>query len=134
MILNTIIAPQPWEPNISLLEEFLDLLPLQYRTIVALAYFTASRIEDILSLQKQDITPETIIIQDSTSQKRKKVQIIARLQPYLTVYLNGYESQPSNLLFTDQFGQPLKSSQVFKVLKIVAKKINLPDLYLFVLR
>lgn len=133
-MLNAIFAPQPWEPNISLLEEFLDILPLQYRTIVALAYFTASRIEDILSLQKEDINPETIIIKDSNSQKIRKARIIAELRPYLTVYLNGYNFEKSNFLFADRLGNPLKSSQVFKILKIVANNISLPDVYLFILR
>ena len=134
MMLNTIVSPQPWEAEISLLEEFLELLLLQYRTIVAWAYFTASSIEDILSLQKEDITNEILIIQDSNTKKTKQIQIIPRLRPYLTVYLNGYKSQQSNLLLTDKFGNPLKISQVFKVLKMVAKKINLPHLYLFILK
>ncbi|CCQ67318.1 tyrosine-type recombinase/integrase [Crocosphaera watsonii] len=116
------------------MEEFLDQLPLKYRTIVAIAYFTASRIEDILSLHKEDITHETVIIKDSNAKNRKQVQIIPRLRPYLTVYLNGYKSQPSSLLFSDKFGYPLKSSQVFKVLKMVAKNINLPYVYLFILQ
>lgn len=134
IMLNTILAPQPWEPNISLLEEFLDILPLQYRTIVALSYFTASRIEDILSLQKHHITPQTIIIQDSSSKTTREAQIIARLRPYLTVYLNGYNNQRSSFLFTDRLGKPLKTSQVFKILRMVAKTINLPHVYLFILR
>ncbi|MGK7880220.1 MAG: tyrosine-type recombinase/integrase [Crocosphaera sp.] len=133
-MLNTIFSHQPWEAEISLLEEFLDLLPIQYRTIVALAYFTASRIEDILFLQKEDITNEMLIIQDSNTKKTKQIQIIPRLRPYLTVYLNGYKSQQSNLLFTDKFGNPLKISQVLKVLNMVAKKINLPNVYLFILQ
>ena len=134
IMLNTLLAPQPWETNISLLEEFLDVLPLQYRTIVALGYFTASRIEDILSLQKHNITPQTIIIQDSSSKTTREVQIIAKLRPYLTVYLNGCQNKTSNFLFTDRLGNPLKSSQVFKILKMVARTINLPHIYLFILR
>ena len=133
-MLNTILSPQPWDAEVSLLEEFLGQLPLKYRTIVAIAYFTASRIEDILSLHKEYITHETVIIKDSNAKNRKQVQIIPRLRPYLTVYLNGYKSQPSSLLFRDKFGYPLKSSQVFKVLKMVAKNINLPYVYLFILQ
>ncbi|MDJ0597318.1 MAG: tyrosine-type recombinase/integrase [Crocosphaera sp.] len=127
------LSPQRCTPQCSLLEEFLQVLPLQYRTIVAIAYFTTSRIKDILLLQKQDITPEKIIIRDSTLQKIKKVTIIPKLRPYLTVYLNGYDTQKSDFLFTDQLGQPLKSSQVFKILKIVAKNINLPHIYWLIL-
>lgn len=131
---NTLLTPQLWKPKISLLEEFLQVLPLQYRTIVALAYFTTSRIEDILSLQKKDITSEIIIIEDSNLREIKKVPIMTKLRPYLTVYLNGYDPNQSDLLFTDRLGNPLTSSHVFKILNIVAKKINLPDMYLSVLR
>ncbi|ACB51845.1 hypothetical protein cce_2497 [Crocosphaera subtropica ATCC 51142] len=134
IMLNTLLTPHLWKPKISLLEEFLQVLPLQYRTIVALAYFTTSRVEDILSLQKQDITSEMIIIEDSTLRKTKQVPIITKLRPYLTVYLNGYETQSSDFLFSDKLGKPLKTSQVFKILKMVANKINLPDMYLSVLR
>ncbi|MGK7942738.1 MAG: tyrosine-type recombinase/integrase [Crocosphaera sp.] len=133
-MLKALLAPQPWELEISALEEFLDTLPLQYRTIVALAYFTSSRIEDILSLKFRDILAETIIIQESEGKKPKYVPIISSLRPYLTVYLNGYQVSPSDFLFTDSKGKPLKSSSVFKILKIVAKEINLPELYLFVLK
>ncbi|MDJ0657862.1 MAG: dimethyladenosine transferase [Crocosphaera sp.] len=132
-MISIILPPQRRKPQGSPLEDFLEVLPLQYRTIVAIAYFTNSKIEDILFLQKQDITPELILIRDSTLQKVKKVSILAQLQPYLTVFLNGYNPQKSDLLFTDKEGNPLKSSQVFKILKLVANKINLPDIYWLIL-
>lgn len=133
-MLNTLLTPQQWKPEISLLEEFLRVLPLQYRTIVAIAYFTTSRIDDILYLRKQDISSEIIIIKDSNLKKTKKVSIIAKLRPYLTVYLNGYKAQSSDFLFSDNLGKPLRTSQVFKILNIVANKINLPDMYWSILR
>ena len=130
----SIIPPlQRRKPQNSLLEDFLQVLPLQYRTIVAIAYFTNSRIEDILLLREQDITSEIMMIRDSTLKKLKKVPILADLQPYLTLYLNGCHSQTSDLLFTDNAGNPLPISQVFKIIKIVAKNINLPDMYLLIL-
>ena len=132
-MVSTILPPQQQKNQSSLLENFLQVLPLQYRTLVAIAYFTNSRIEDILLLQKQDITLGKIIIRDSTLEKVKKVPILSQLQPYLTVYLNGYNPQKSDLLFTDKQGKPLKSSQVFKILKLVANKINLPDIYWLIL-
>ncbi|MDJ0510702.1 MAG: tyrosine-type recombinase/integrase [Crocosphaera sp.] len=133
-MLNAILPPHSWEPEISALEEFLDTLPLQYRTIVALAYFTSSRIEDILSLKFRDILAETIVIEESEPKQTKYVPIISILRPYLTVYLHGYKSHQSELLFTNSNGKPLKSSSVFKILNIVAKEINLPEIYLFVLK
>lgn len=133
-MLNAILPPHSWEPEIPALEEFLDTLPLQYRTIVALAYFTSSRIEDILSLKLGDILAETIIIQESELKQTKYVPIVSSLRPYLTVYLNGYQPHPSEFLFTDSKGQPLKIASVFKILNIVAQKINLPEIYLFVLK
>lgn len=133
-MLNAILPLHSWEPEISALEEFLDTLPLQYRTIVALAYFTSSRIEDILSLKFRDILAETIIIQESELKQTKYVPIISSLRPYLTVYLNGHQLNPSDFLFTDSKGKPLTSSSVFKILKIVAKEIYLPEIYLFVLK
>lgn len=115
------------------IEEFLETLPLTYRTIVALAYFTSSRISDVLSLKVKDIAPDQIIIHQSDLGKPKCVPILASLKPYLTVYLNGQKHNYSDLIFADKFGQPLKQSTVMKVLKLVAKQISLPELYLFVL-
>ncbi|MEL4896218.1 tyrosine-type recombinase/integrase [Crocosphaera sp. Alani8] len=133
-MLNTTNSLQSREPSISPLEELLETLPLRHRIIVALAYFTSSKIEDVLSLQQKDITSTTVFIRDSNTRKVKKSKITARLRPYLTVYLNGKELQKSNFLFTDRAGKPLKSFQVFKVLEAVAKSINFPDVYLFILR
>ncbi len=132
-MLNIVHEPQPCSEQVSLLEELLDTLPLKYRTIVALAYFTSSRIEDILSLKKDNITTEKIIIKQSELGETKYVPILSNLRPYLTVYLNGYEENESEFVFSDKLGKPLTSSLVFKVLNIVAKKINLPEIYLFVL-
>ncbi|MGB5594870.1 MAG: tyrosine-type recombinase/integrase [Crocosphaera sp.] len=132
-MLNIVHEPQLCSEQVSLLEELLDTLPLKYRTIVALAYFTSSRIEDILSLKKKNITTEKIIIKQSELGETKYVPILSNLRPYLTVYLNGYEEKESEFVFSDKLGKPLTSSLVFKVLNIVAKKINLPEIYLFVL-
>lgn len=132
-MINMSLPLQTWKHQSSLLEDFLQVLPLQYRTIVAIAYFTNSKVEDILLLRKQDITSEIMMIRDSTLRKVKKVPILAQLQPYLTLYLNGYNPQTSDLLFTDNAGNPLQISQVFKILKIVAKNINLPDIYWLIL-
>ena len=118
---------------VSLLEEFLDTLPLQYRTIVALAYFTSSRISDVLSLKISDISSEGIVIKQSEFGEVKFVPMLSFLKPYLTVYLNGFHQHKSAFLFTDKSGNPLKASTVFKVLKLVAKQIHFPEIYLFVL-
>ncbi|MEA5534795.1 tyrosine-type recombinase/integrase [Crocosphaera sp. XPORK-15E] len=119
--------------QISLLEEFLDILPLKYRTIVALAYFTSSRINDILSLKVSDIKADQIIINQSEFGKAKCVPILSTLKPYLTVYLNGLYQKNSDFIFPDKLGKPMKISSVFKVLKLVAQQVNLPEMYLFVL-
>ena len=56
------------------------------------------------------------------------------LRPYLTIYLNGLRSKKSAFLFVNSQGEPLKSWVVFRVLKITARKINLPEVYFFILR
>ncbi|MEA5511081.1 tyrosine-type recombinase/integrase [Crocosphaera sp. UHCC 0190] len=133
-MLNLTYTPPESLDQFSLLEEFLGILPLKYRTIVALAYFTSSRISDILSLKVSDIKDDQIIINQSEFGKPKCVPILSTLKPYLTVYLNGYYQKRSGLIFADKVGKPMKSSSVFKVLKLVSKQISLPEMYLFILR
>lgn len=118
----------------SLLREFLDTLPLCYRTIVAIAYFTSSKISDIISLKTSDIHPHQIEIFESESDSNRLVPITPLLRPYLTLYLNGLKQQKSEFLFSNSQGEPLKSWTVFRVLDLVARQINLPEIYLFILR
>lgn len=123
-------------PNLapeSLLQEFLETLPLQYRTMVAIAYFTSSRISDILNLKTSDIYPNQIKITKSESNSGKLVPITPLLRPYLTIYINGLESQKSAFLFVNSRGEPFKSWVVFHVLNIIARQINLPEIYFFIL-
>ncbi|XTZ11472.1 MAG: tyrosine-type recombinase/integrase [cyanobacterium endosymbiont of Rhopalodia inflata] len=118
----------------SLLQEFLETLPLPYKTIVAISYFTSSRISDILILKTSDIYPNQIKITKSESNFNKLVPITPLLRPYLTIYLNGLKPQESAFLFVNSQGEPLTSWVVFRVLNITARQINLPEVYLFILR
>ncbi|XTZ19281.1 MAG: tyrosine-type recombinase/integrase [cyanobacterium endosymbiont of Rhopalodia fuxianensis] len=118
----------------SLLQEFLETLPLPYKTIVAIAYFTSSRISDILILKTSDIYPNQIKITKSESNFNKLVPITPLLRPYLTIYLNGLKPQKSAFLFVNSQGEPLTSWVVFRVLNITARQIHLPEVYLFILR
>ena len=132
-MVNVSKQPQASLEELSLLKEFLDSLPLKYRTIVAIAYLTSSRIRDVLTLKVSDIKANLITINQSELSQGKCSPILPLLQSYLTVYLNGKKFNQSEFLFADKFGQPLKTSTVFKVLQLVAKPINFPDVYLFVL-
>ncbi len=96
-------------------------------------FFTSSHIQDILPLKITDIEEEIIVIYESKLQTRKSIIISSRLKPYLTVYLNGYRIKRSNLLFCDEQGRMLTYPKVLQVLNIVAKKVNLPDVYLYIL-
>ncbi|WP_119259370.1 tyrosine-type recombinase/integrase [cyanobacterium endosymbiont of Rhopalodia gibberula] len=118
----------------SLLQEFLETLPLPYKTMVAIAYFTSSRINDILSLKTSDIYPNQIKIAKSEPSFNKLVPITPLLRPYLTIYLNGLKPQKSAFLFVNSQGEPLKSWVVFRVLNMTARQINLPEIYFFILR
>ncbi|HAC62601.1 MAG TPA: dimethyladenosine transferase [Cyanothece sp. UBA12306] len=118
----------------SLLQEFLDTLPLKYRTIMAIAYFTSSKITDILSLKISDIYPDKIAINHSESEQTQLVPITSLLRPYLTLYLNGFCQQKSEFIFGDTRGEPLQIGKVFRVLNLVARQINLPEIYLFILK
>lgn len=124
-------------PNLaqeSLLQEFLETLPLPYKTMVAISYFTSSRISDILFLKTNDIYPDQIKIARSEFNSYKLVPITPLLRPYLTIYLNGLKSQKSAFLFVNSKGEPFKTCVVFKVLNITARQINLPEIYFFILR
>ncbi len=118
----------------SLLREYLATLPLPYRTMVAIAYFTSSKISDIISLKTSDIYPNQIQISQTESKSYKLVPITPLLRPYLTIYMNGINREKSGFLFSDSHGHPLKSWTVFRVLNLIAAQINLPEVYLFVLR
>ena len=87
-----------------------------------------------MCLKISDISSEGIVIKQSEFGAVKCVPMLSLLKPYLTVYLNGYHQHKSAFLFTDKFGKPLKTSTVFKVLKLVAEQIHFPEMYLFVLR
>ncbi|WP_267383438.1 tyrosine-type recombinase/integrase [Cyanobacterium sp. uoEpiScrs1] len=124
-------------PNLaqeSLLQEFLETLPLPYKTMVAISYFTSSRISDILFLKTNDIYPDQIKIARSEFNSYKLVPITPLLRPYLTIYLNGLKSQKSAFLFVNSKGEPFKTCVVFKVLNMTARQINLPEIYFFILR
>ena len=116
------------------LEEFLATLPLKYRTMVAIAYFTSSKISDILSLKLSDIDAHKIAIFQSESASIKLAPIDPLLRPYLSIYLNALTEHSSDFIFTNALGELMNSWSVFQVLKRVASQINLPELYLFVLR
>jgi integrase len=118
----------------SLLQEFLETLPLPYKTIVAIAYFTSSRISDILLLKNSDIYSNQIKIIKSESSLNNLVPITPLLRPYLTIYLNGLKPHKSAFIFVDSQGEPLKSWVVFQVLNMTARQINLPEVYCFILR
>ncbi|ACK64441.1 hypothetical protein PCC8801_0343 [Rippkaea orientalis PCC 8801] len=120
-------------PEDSPLQEFLATLPLKYRTIVALAYFTSSKIIDILSLKISDIDADKILIVQSDSGFSKLVPINPLLRPYLTIYLDGMGQKSTEFVFANSVGESMDSMSVFEVLKLVARQINFPEVYLFVL-
>ena len=100
---------------------------------MAIAYFTSSKISDVLSLKIDDIYPDQIAISQSESNQIQLVPIPPLLRPYLTIYLNGFNQNNSELLFSNSQGEPMQIWRVFRVLNLVAHQINLPEVYLFIL-
>lgn len=74
---------------------FNALMSDKWRCVFAIAYFTGSRITEVLSLQRDDIHRDRIVIRQlkSRTEKKRTVKITSGLQPFLDAYdmpNNGY--------------------------------------------
>lgn len=80
------------------LAELFDALPDErWRCVFALAYFTGSRISEVLSLDVSDIGADSILIRRANT-KTKKTRTVA-ITPGLRAFLDAYDMPESGYAF-----------------------------------
>jgi hypothetical protein len=109
-----------------LIDDFFELLAddKSKRCICAIAYYTASRISEVLSLKIDDLSPTTIRFREENSKSKTAREIEISVQ--LKFYLDGYTKPSKGYLFPSIRGDGNVNQKYIGVAKYL-KKIGTTD-------
>jgi len=102
------------------LKEFRSWLPERERLIFDICLYCGLRIQEVLSLTKDNIQDNFLIFKGKGDKER-----IVPIPDFLKKELFKYKNQSQKYLFTNKSGKPLTRQWISKVFKKVSKKVGI---------